>query len=363
MKLEFFIFRMLVSGFLLLQMFFGTFVYAAGELTAKKPTVLILATGGTIAGSSSVSTNTGTYKPAILGIDAITETVPEIKRLANIKTEQFFQIASQDFTDEKMIQLGKRVSEYLKSDAIDAVVITHGTDTIEETSYFLHLTLKSTKPVVFVGAMRPATALSADGPLNLYNAVVVASSEEAKSKGVLVVMNDEIHTARDVTKTNTLKVETFKSPFGPLGYIVEGRPLFYRQLTRPHTLQTEFEVSKISHLPKVAIVYAYINETPDIYDALVASGAQAVVHAGTGDGSIPSQMLPVIKKGLSQGVFLVRSSRTGSGFVLYDGETKDSENGYIAAGDQNPQKARILMALALTKTKNKKEIQKIFLDY
>jgi glutamin-(asparagin-)ase len=145
------------------------------------------------------------------------------------------------------------VSDLLKSNEVDGVIITHGTDTIEETSYFLNLTLKSPKPVVLVGSMRPGTALSADGPLNLYNAVVVAASPEAAGRGTLVVMNDEIHTGRDVTKTNSLKVETFKSPYGPLGYVVESKPLFYRTVPRPHTMQTEFDIDAIKSLPEVHI--------------------------------------------------------------------------------------------------------------
>src|SRR6185295_6364742 len=152
-----------------------------------------------------------------------------------------------------MLKTAKRVNELLQQSDVDGVVVTHGTDTLEETSYLLHLTVKSTKPVVFAAAMRPGTALSADGPLNLYNAVVLAGSKEAVGKGVLVCMDDSIFTARDIAKTNTFKTDTFRSPYGALGYVVEGRAFFYRAPARPHTTQTEFDIARIDALPKVDI--------------------------------------------------------------------------------------------------------------
>ncbi|MDR3073487.1 MAG: asparaginase domain-containing protein, partial [Deltaproteobacteria bacterium] len=231
------------------------------------------------------------------------------------------------------------------------------------TGYFLNLVLKSEKPVVIVGSMRPGSALSADGPLNIYNAVIVASDKNSVGKGVLVVMNDEIHSARDVTKTNTVKVETFRSLYGPLGSIIEGKPSYYRTLARPHTMQTEFDIDKLTTLPEVGVVYAHGNMSRAPYDAFAAAGVKAIIHMGTGSGSIADYMAPVLKELRAKGILIVRASRTGSGPVVRNGEAKDDELDYIVTDDQNAAKARILLSLALTKTKDTKELQKIFWKY
>ncbi|MEJ0040340.1 MAG: asparaginase [Gammaproteobacteria bacterium] len=330
---------------------------------AHKPNVVIIATGGTIAGVGASTTNVSAYQSAVVGVDALLAAVPEIKNVANVRGEQIFQIGSQSFNDERWLKLAHRVSDLLKSDAVDGIVITHGTDTLEETSYLLNLTLKSDKPVVLVGAMRPSTAMSADGPLNLYNAVIVAASSQAAGMGTLVVMNDEIHSARDVTKTNSIKVETFRSLYGPLGTVVEGQPRLYRAPIRPHTRQTEFDIDEIKSLPQVDVVYSYANMSRAPYDALVASGTKAIIYAGFGDGSIPDYLDTAISELRAKGVFIVRATRTGSGAVVRNAETNDDKNDYVVVDDQNPAKARILMALALTKTTDTREIQRIFLKY
>jgi len=186
---------------------------ASDETTPKHlPTVVILATGGTIAGSGATSTTTVGYKAATVPVDALIQAVPDLKNIANVRGEQVFQIASQNMTNEQWLTLAKRVNELTHQTDVDGIVITHGTDTLEETAYFLDLVVKSDKPVVLVGAMRPSTALSADGPINLYNAVLVAGNQDAAGKGVLVCLDDEINGARDVTKTNTSTAETFKAP-------------------------------------------------------------------------------------------------------------------------------------------------------
>lgn len=351
--------RRLLCSFLLAS------AYAVPALAqdAPKPNLVIIGTGGTIAGAGATSANTSAYQSAVVAVDKLIAAVPELKKVANVKGEQIFQIGSESFNNERLLKLAHRVSELLKSNEVDGVVITHGTDTIEETSYFLNLTLKSTKPVVLVGAMRPGTALSADGPLNIYNAAIVAGSKEAVGKGTLLVLNDEIHTARDVTKTNSVKVETFRSPYGPLGYIIEGKPLFYRAPVRPHTTQTEFDIDQIKSLPEVGVAYGYTNMSRAPYDALVAGGAKAIIHAGTGNGSVADYMDAAVKEARAKGVFIVRATRTGSGVVVRNGEVNDDKNDYIVVDDQNPQKARLLMALALTKTADTKELQKIFWKY
>lgn len=330
---------------------------------ARKANIVIIGTGGTIAGAGAAATNTAAYQSAVVPVDKIIASVPEISKVANVRGEQIFQIGSESFNNERLLKLAKRVSELTRQPDVDGVVITHGTDTIEETAYFLNLTLKSDKPVVVVGSMRPGTALGADGALNLYDAVLVASSPASRGKGALVVLNDEIHTGRDVTKTNTFKTETFRSPFGPLGYVVEGRTLYFRAPARPHTTQTEFDIDRIDSLPEVAVVYAYGNVNPASIDAAVRNGAKAIVYAATGNGSVGDYMVEPLKAARAKGVQIVRASRTGSGVVIRNGEQPDDKYDWIVTDDQLPQKARILMALALTRTNDPKALQQIFWKY
>ena len=327
--------------------------------------VMILATGGTIAGTGATSTTTVGYTAATVGVARLIEAVPELKKVANVKGEQVFQIASENMNNDNWLKLAKRVNELLAQDDVDGIVITHGTDTIEETAYFLNLVVKSKKPVVIVGAMRPSTAISADGPINLYNAVTLAGSEEAVGKGVLVVLNDQINGARDVTKTNTANADTFRSwELGFLGYMQDNRPYFYRVSTRKHTVDTEFDVSKLESLPQVDIVYGYANMNRIAVDAFVAAGAKAIVHAGVGDGSLARPAVePALIEARKKGVIIVRSSRVGNGIVARNGEAKDDEMDYVVSDSLNPQKARILVMLALTKTSNTKEIQRMFYTY
>jgi len=336
---------------------------AGSTAEARKANIVIIGTGGTIAGAGASATNTAAYQSAVVPVDKIIASVPEISKVANVKGEQIFQIGSESFNNERLLKLGKRVSELLKQPDVDGIVITHGTDTIEETAYFLNLTLKSDKPVVVVGSMRPGTALGADGALNLYDAVLVASKPESRGKGTLVVLNDEIHTGRDVTKGNTFKTETFRSPFGPLGYVVEGRTLYFRLPARPHTTQTEFDIDKLDKLPEVAIVYAYGNANPASVDAAVKNGAKAIIYAATGNGSVGDYMVEPLKAARAKGVQIVRASRTGSGVVVRNAEQPDDKYDWIVTDDQLPQKARILMTLALTKTNDSKELQKILWKY
>lgn len=350
----------------------GTSLVAATPFVAQTtspvqntlPNVVVLATGGTIAGSGATSTTTVGYTAAKVGIEKLLSAVPEIHKVANVKGEQVFQIASENMTNANWLVLAKRVNTYLASKNVDGIVITHGTDTLEETAYFLNLVVKSSKPVVLVGSMRPPTALSADGPINLYNAVILAGSKEARGKGVLVCLNDVINGARDVTKTNTTLVDTFRTPeLGYLGYMQAGVPHIYRQSTRRHTIESEFDVSQLNQLPRVDIVYGYANNSRVMLDAAVAAGAKGIVHAGTGDGSLYSEVKLGLIDSQKKGVVIVRSSRTGNGIVARNGEADDDKLNFVASDNLNPQKARILLMLALTKTNNPKVIQEMFYKY
>src|ERR1700687_1856511 len=342
---------------------------ASGESLARAPgklaNVVILATGGTIAGTGATSTTTVGYTAATVAVDRLIDAVPELKKVASVKGEQVMQIASENMNNESWLKLAKRVNELLARDDVDGIVITHGTDTIEETAYFLNLVVKSRKPVVIVGAMRPSTAISADGPVNLYNAVTLAGSDEAVGKGVLVVLNDQINGARDVTKTNTANADTFRSwELGFLGYMQDNQAHFYRVSTRKHTVDTEFDVSKLESLPQVDIVYGYANMNRTAVDVFVAAGDKGIVHAGVGDGSLARAAVETaLIEARKKGVIIVRASRVGNGIVARNGEAKDDELDFVVADTLNAQKARNLLMLALTKTNNTKEIQRMFYTY
>jgi L-asparaginase len=333
----------------------------------RLPLVWVLSTGGTIAGKGPSSTSLTEYKAgSLLGQDLV-NAVPDVHQYARVKVEQIANVGSPDITIEHWMMLAKRINRIFAEDhEVAGVVVTHGTNTLEETAYFLNLTVKSDRPVVVVGSMRPATAISADGPLNLLNAIRAAASSESRGKGVLIVMNDEINAARDATKTNTYRVETFRAPdLGYLGYVDADKVIFYRSSTKRHTVNSEFDISARTVLPMVEIVYSYVQPSPVIIQALAASGVNGIVFAGTGAGLLSSfekaalaQMLsvPVAKRPV-----LVRSNRTGNGRVVARSEY--DRMGMIPADTLNPQKARILLMLALTKTNDVAEINRIFAEY
>jgi glutamin-(asparagin-)ase len=327
------------------------------------PNVVILATGGTIAGAGASAANSATYAAAKVPVDKLIAGLPEISKVANVRGEQVFQIASESFTNDNLMVLAKRVSALSKQADVDGIVITHGTDTLEETAYFLNLVVRTSKPIVVVGSMRPGTALSADGALNLYDAVNVAASKDASGKGVLVTMNDEIQSGRDVSKVVNIKTEAFKSQWGPLGMIVEGKNYWFRAPVKRHTTQSEFNIDEITALPAVDIVYGYGNVPSTAIDALGKSGVKALVHAGTGNGSVADRIVPVLQKLRSDGVQIIRSSRVSDGFVIRNAEQPDDKYDWVTAHDLKPQKARILAMVALTKTNDSKELQRIFWEY
>ncbi|EOD2859497.1 type II asparaginase [Campylobacter jejuni] len=327
-----------------------------------KSRIAILGTGGTIAGFIDSTIATTGYTAGAIDIDVLIKAVPQIRDLADISWEQIANIDSSNMCDEIWLRLAKKIAK-LFAEGIDGVVITHGTDTMEETAYFLNLTIKSDKPVVLVGAMRPSTAISADGPKNLYNAVALVANKESKGKGVMVAINDKILSARGVVKTHSLNVDAFSSPdFGDLGYIVDGKVFFYNNVTKAHTKNAPFDVSKLTSLPKVDILYSYSNDGSGVAaKALFEHGTKAIVVAGSGAGSIHKNQKDVLKELLKKGLKVVVSSRVVAGCVAVS--DSDEKLGFISAEDLNPQKARVLLMLALTKTSDPKKIQEYFLKY
>jgi len=329
----------------------------------KLPNVVILATGGTIAGAATTGTQAA-YTSGAVTIDAMLAAVPGIRDLANIKGEQISNVGSQDMTLDIMLTLAKRINVLLAQNDVDGVVVTHGTDTMEETAYFLNLVVKSEKPVVLVGSMRPSTAVSADGPLNLYEGVAVAGDPNARSRGVLVVMNDWIHAAHSLTKTSTTAVQTFMSPLrGLVGVSSYGKNDFYNTPPWKNTVTSEFDISGVTNLPRVDILYAYVDMAPDLIDASVANGAKGIVIAGVGNGNMNKASLEAAKRAAAKGIVIARSSRVAMGSVGRNVEVNDNEMNFIASDELNPQKARILLMLALLKPRSMAELQELFYTY
>jgi L-asparaginase len=336
-------------------------LYAQG---GKKPKVVIVATGGTIAGSAESATAAG-YQSGAVGVDILIAAVPDLKKIADVSGEQVASIGSQDMNDEVWIKLANNVNEILARPDVDGVAITHGTDTLEETSYFLNLVVKSDKPVVMTGSMRPSTAMSADGPLNIYNAVGIAADPSSRGRGVLVAIDDDIHSAHDVIKTHTTDVATFTSgEAGLVGAVLFGKPdVWYRNPTEVHTSKSDLAIVAGKPLPRVDIIYAHANMSPDIIDSAVAKGAKGLVIAGVGDGNMTAPALEAVKRAIAKGVVVVRSSRTNGGVIRRNIEVNDDQVGTVASMELNPAKSRPLLQLALLKTSDPKKIQDYFDRY
>lgn len=329
----------------------------------KSVNVVILATGGTIAGAAGSGVQAG-YTSGQVTIDAMINAVPDITKLAKITGEQISNVGSQDMSFEIMLKIAKRISELASKNEVDGFVITHGTDTMEETAYFLNLVCKTDKPIVLVGSMRPSTAVSADGPLNLYNAVAVAADPNARNRGVLLVMNDWIHSAQSLTKISTTAVQTFMSPAtGLIGITNYGVNEYYRVPYNKYGAKTAFSIDNVSQLPRVDIIYGDVDMPADLIDASVERGAKGIVIAGVGNGNMNKAALDACEKAARKGVVVVRSSRVITGNVGRNVEVNDDKLGLVASFDHNPQKSRILLSLALLKKQSIDEIQKIFYEY
>jgi L-asparaginase len=330
---------------------------------AVLPRVKILATGGTIAGAGESSERAG-YKAGALPIDQLLNAVPAIHKIANVTGEQIASVGSQDITIEIWKKLVVRINQIFGNNEADAVVITHGTDTQEETAYFLDMTIPYKNVVVLTGSMRPATGISADGPKNLYDAVTVAASPSSRGKGVVVCFNEGIYDGRDVVKVSTTKLNAFMSPnTGPIGQVYDGKVEYYLTSLREVNVTTPFRVTADTRFPRVDIIYMYADASPSLIDDAVRDGARGLVIAGVGNGNFNKAYMDAIAAAVKKGVIVVRSSRCVSGRVVLEDEINDKELGTIVSDDLNPQKARVLLMLGMTITQDKSKLQQYFFTY
>ena len=331
-------------------------------MSAARPKVHVLATGGSISGLGPDRLDYILY-PELgrrLSIEEMLARVPEARGFADISAEDLLRVGSGSIGPAEWLQLTHRVEKLFTSEAADGVVVTHGTATLEETAYFLHLAVKSARPVVVTGAMRPPTALGTDADLNLLDAIRLAATPEAAGRGVLVVLNNEIQSARDVTKTSAFRVDTFGSrDLGLLGYAdSDGRVVFYRNVTRLHTAATAFDVRGRQALPRVDVVYAYAGADGVQIDALREHGTEGLVLASLGGGTLPPAFFAAGKRAVQAGMPVVLATRSTVGRIVTTPQKKDA--GFIVADDLMPHKARILLMLALTATRDPEDIQEMF---
>jgi len=330
------------------------------------PKVRVIGTGGTIAGLGRDRLDLVAYTETERqrGVAEMVARLPEASSIARVETEQVFELPSPAIGPKEWAHLAGRIDRLFRDDSdLAGVVVTHGTATMEETAYFLHLTVRSDRPVVLTGAMRPPSGMSSDADINLINAIRVAACPDARGKGVLHVFNEQVHSAREVTKTNTSKVETFKpGDLGFLGYAdPDGSVVFYRTPTRRHTTASEFDVSAFQDMPRVDIVSAYSGGDGLLIQALFERGVTAIVVASTGDGSLPPAMYEAAADAVRRGATIVVSSRVGSGRVMQ--RPKFAKAGFIVADDLLPQKARVLLMLGLSVTRDRAHLQRMFFEY
>jgi len=343
---------------LLLSVLLVTGIYAQ-----KLPRIKILATGGTIAGQGA-SADRSAYTAGQLPIKDLIAAVPGIDKVAEISGEQISNVGSQDMTVDIWIKLNKRINEIYKNNEADGIVITHGTDTQEETAYFLSLTVRYDKPVIITGSMRPATAISADGPKNLYDAVTLAASKQAAHSGVLLVFNEYIFTGRSAVKTSTTHLNAFTAPNnGPIGQVYDGKVILYETPVRKANKNTPFDITGLTTLPEVAIVELYADAPATAINAYVASGVKGIVTGGLGNGNLNKVNSDAAASAVKKGIAVARASRVPSGRVTLFDETDDQKLGTIVTDDLIPQKARILLMLSLTQTSDSKKLQEYFFEY
>ncbi|GAB2719579.1 asparaginase [Paenibacillus thermoaerophilus] len=328
----------------------------------KRPNVLVIGTGGTISGQSTDATSFQTYRSGALAIEKMVESLPNKDQIADVNTYQFGNKGSSAYTIPDLYDLSLAVDQALEK--YDGVVVTTGTDTMEEIGYFLDLTVRSQKPVVITGAMRPWTVIGSDAPANLYNAIYLAGSGKTTKFGTVLMLNDEIHAVREVTKTNALRIDTFQSPgFGPLGYVDEKNIRLYRAPARAlkpdEEWATPFDLRKIGKedLAKVEIAYSYQGAGGEAIKGFVEGGADGIVTAGTGAGGISAAMREERAKAIEKGVVFVTTTRTGSGNI-YGGE-----KGILPGDNLNPYHARIMLLLTLSFTDDFETMKQWFAEY
>jgi L-asparaginase len=330
------------------------------------PRIAIIGTGGTISGVGRDRLDFYEYGTSgrFMQVDELIAGVPELPLVAEIVPIRYKNVGSTEIGPADWLALARIIHETAAADpAIAGFVVTHGTATLEETAYFLNLAVKVAVPVVVVGAMRPSSALGADGGLNLLNGCRVAGSPQARGMGVMVVLNDEINAARDVTKTSNYRVQTFVSrDFGLLGYADADTVKFYRRPLRRGAPDTEFDVSGLTDLPRVDIIPAYAGADATLVDAVVRAGAKGIVSAGFPSGSPSPAQKKALRQAAQAGVVVVQSSRSGSGRVI-DDKAALRDAGFVAADSLTAQKARVLLMLALTVTEDRTEIRRIFDEY
>ena len=331
-----------------------------------KPRVYLLGTGGSISFVGDYRTDYINYSYANrhFTIQELLDRVPEVQQFAEVLPEQLINVGSTEVGPQHWLQLARRINQIFEADPEAAgVAITHGTATLEETAYFLNLTVKSHRPVVITGAMRPPTGLGTDADINLIDCIRVAASPESAGRGVLTILNNEIQAARDVTKTNSYRLETFRSnELGILGYAdSDEQVVFYRTPTRSHTLDTEFQVSEGTELSRVDIAYAYAGGDGLVIRAFADAGVPGLVAAGLGSGGSSPEFMAALKEAIAAGTKVVIATHTGNGRVMRT--RRFQEDGYIVADNLAPKKARILLMLALTRTDDPSEIQRMMRTY
>lgn len=323
--------------------------------------IMIVATGGTIAGVGD-SGKSATYQAGEINIENIIQSIPVLSSLANLKATQFLNIDSNEMNNEYWVSLNHYINELVLDDNIDGIVVTHGTDTLEETTYFLNLTLKTYKPVVFTGAMRPATATSADGPMNLYQAVALACSQDAMGHGVMAVFSDTIYSGRDIQKENNFKTDAFYSKdFGCLGYMRDDQAYFFTRSYKKHTLQSIFSAKPLETLPEVGIAYYHVGASIKVLESL-ATYCKGIIIVGSGSGNYSKNWLLKIEELSQKGIIFVRSSRVTNG-IVFDSDVFDPKQVTIPSNTLSPQKARVLLMLCLTQTTDLKKIRQLFSEY
>lgn len=339
---------------------------AQPERAAALPRVHFVATGGTISNRDG----------GRLTAEELAKSMPGVDRYARLTFEQFANVSSSELSLQQWLALAKRINElYANEKDIAGVVVTSGTDTLEETAFFLHLTVRDPRPVVVVGSMRNPSTLGYEGAANLLEGVRVAADPAARNKGALVVLNDEINSARNVTKTDALRLQTFRSrEYGQLGVVDRDRVVFFSQITQRTNERMEFDVSKVTELPRVDIIMVYQGAPGDLIKAAVDNGAKGIVLAVAGAGATSGTQNQGLAYAAQKGVFVVNSTRTGSGRIApargdvpgapQANEAQRRRRQFSVAGeDHTPIKARVLLMLALTKSTDRNEIQRIFSEY